>query len=70
MAALAASVGTLGVACGAGVCASGRCGSLASCRATLEAAPASPSGTYVIDPDGVGGAAPQNGANPSFQLFG
>ncbi len=36
----------------------GTCAALASCNAIHVASPAAPSGTYVIDPDGDGGAAP------------
>jgi len=50
--------GGCGTVCPSGFCASGRCGSLASCRTILETTPGATSGVYTIDPDGDGGAAP------------
>ena len=49
--------GGCGTVCPSGLCASGRCGSLATCRTILQATPGAPSGIYTIDPDGEGGAA-------------
>ena len=50
--------GGCGMACTSGVCASGRCGSLATCATLHDAMPTAPSGLYTIDPDGAGGADP------------
>jgi hypothetical protein len=54
----ARNCGACGSACSAGFCDAGRCGAQPSCRAILQATPGAASGTYTIDPDGDGGAAP------------
>ena len=50
--------GACGTTCTSGLCADGRCGSLATCATIHTATPTAPSGLFTIDPDGAGGAAP------------
>ncbi|MBL8600472.1 MAG: hypothetical protein JNK72_00965 [Myxococcales bacterium] len=53
-----AHCGACGNVCPSGVCANGRCGELATCQTLHQSQPQAPSGLYMIDPDGAGGAAP------------
>ncbi len=44
--------------CGSGACVNGSCYHPKSCNALKQASPGTPTGNYVIDPDGGGGIAP------------